>query len=113
MAQLVKRIDVRTGGLGRSRKFVLHVTAFNQSDYSIDQSNRRTIVKCQNKLTTYHQCGNLLYSRQLSYQPELEVYEFQSHRGQFLLTERQSRPPNFGDNGIGPTLLTSLRSSIT
>ena len=26
-----------------------HVTAFNQSDYSIDQSNCRTAVTCQNK----------------------------------------------------------------
>ena len=30
--------------------FMWHVTAFNQSDYSIDKSNCRTVVTCQNKL---------------------------------------------------------------
>ena len=29
-----------------------HVTAFNQSDYSTDQSNCRTALTCQNKFTT-------------------------------------------------------------
>ena len=29
-----------------------HLTAFNQSDYSIDQSNCRTALTCQNKFTT-------------------------------------------------------------
>ena len=32
--------------------FSQHVTAFNQSDYSIDQSNRGNAVMCQNKLKT-------------------------------------------------------------
>ena len=37
-----------------------HVTAFNQSDYSIDQSNCRTALTCQNKFTTPpHQYGRL------------------------------------------------------
>ena len=40
-----------------------HVTAFNQSDYSIDQSNCRTALTCQNKFTTPpHQCRRLLPS---------------------------------------------------
>ena len=38
-----------------------HVTLFNQSDDSIDQSNCRTAVTCQNKFTTPpHQYGRLL-----------------------------------------------------
>ena len=37
------------------------MTAFNQSDYCIDQSNCRTLVTCQNKFTTPpHQYGCLL-----------------------------------------------------
>ena len=37
-----------------------HVTAFNQSDDSIDQSNCRTVVTCQDKFTTPpHQYGRL------------------------------------------------------
>ena len=38
-----------------------HVTAFNRSDYCIDQSNCKTAVTCQNKFTTPpHQYGRLL-----------------------------------------------------
>ena len=39
-----------------------HVTAFNQSDYSIDQSNCRTALTFENKFTTPpHQYGRLYY----------------------------------------------------
>ena len=37
---------------GGVANFFRHVTAFNLSDDSIDQSNCRTIVTCQNKFTT-------------------------------------------------------------
>ena len=38
-----------------------HVTAFNFSDYSIDQSNCSTVVTCRNKFTTPpHQYGRLI-----------------------------------------------------
>ena len=39
-----------------------HVTAFNQSDYSIDQSYLRTVVTCPNKFTTpLHKYGRLFF----------------------------------------------------
>ena len=37
---------------GEVLNFSQHVTAFNQSDYSIDLSNRGTAVTCKNKLNT-------------------------------------------------------------
>ena len=41
-----------------------HVTAFNRSDYNIDQLNCRTVVTCQNKFTTPPRTSTDVYSFQ-------------------------------------------------